>query len=407
MAELKQSTVRVRVFKMIDSADHFTRKTGLTCTVNISKNGGAFGAAAGAVAEIANGWYSVSLTTVDTGTLGDLAYYITAAGADDTDFSDQVTLYILGDTMKVDVDTIKTNPVVNGGTITFPTNATVASTTNITAGTITTVTTATTATNVTTVNGLAANVITAASIAADAITAAKIADGAIDAATFAASAITATVLAADCITAAKIADGAIDAATFAASAITATVLAADCITAAKIAPDAIGASELAADAVTEIQSGLATAAALVTVQADTDDIQARLPAALTANGNIKADTLRVGGTLQTAGDLATLIIAVDDFVDTEVAAILAAVDTEVAAIKAVTDLLPNGGALTSLATQASVNVIDDFLDTEIAAIKAKTDQLTFTKANELDSNIQSVNDTTVNGNGGVGTEWGP
>jgi hypothetical protein len=32
-------------------------------------------------------------------------------------------------TQKVDVDTIKTNPVVNGGTITFPTNATVATTT--------------------------------------------------------------------------------------------------------------------------------------------------------------------------------------------------------------------------------------------------------------------------------------
>lgn len=42
--------------------------------------------------------------------------------------------------LKVDVDTIKTNPVANGGTITFPTNATVASTTNITGGTITTVT---------------------------------------------------------------------------------------------------------------------------------------------------------------------------------------------------------------------------------------------------------------------------
>jgi hypothetical protein len=72
-------------------------------------------------------------------------------------------------TQKVDVDTIKTNPVVNGGTITFPTTATLASTTNITAGTITT------ATNVTTVNGLAAGVITATSIAADAITDAKVA----------------------------------------------------------------------------------------------------------------------------------------------------------------------------------------------------------------------------------------
>lgn len=38
-------------------------------------------------------------------------------------------------TQKVDVDTIKTNPVVNGGTITFPTTATLASTTNITAAT--------------------------------------------------------------------------------------------------------------------------------------------------------------------------------------------------------------------------------------------------------------------------------
>jgi hypothetical protein len=71
-------------------------------------------------------------------------------------------------TQKVDVETIKTNPVVNGGTITFPTTAILASTTNITAGTITT------ATNVTTVNGLAANVITAASMAADA--SAEIAD---------------------------------------------------------------------------------------------------------------------------------------------------------------------------------------------------------------------------------------
>lgn len=41
---------------------------------------------------------------------------------------------------KVDIDTIKTNAVVNAGTITFPTTATLASTTNITAGTVTTAT---------------------------------------------------------------------------------------------------------------------------------------------------------------------------------------------------------------------------------------------------------------------------
>lgn len=130
--------------------------------------------------------------------------------------------------------------------------------------------------------------ITAASIAADAITAAKIADNAIDAGA----------IAADAITAAKIADGAIDANTFAAGA----------ITAAAIATNAIDADALAADAVTEIQSGLATAAALDTVDnfLDTEiaDIQARLPAALTADGNMKSDSLRVNGSALAAARMA-------------------------------------------------------------------------------------------------------
>ncbi len=75
-------------------------------------------------------------------------------------------------TQKVDVETIKTNPVVNAGTITFPTGATLASTTNITAGTVTT---ATNVTNAVTVGTINSGVITATSIAADAITAAKLA----------------------------------------------------------------------------------------------------------------------------------------------------------------------------------------------------------------------------------------
>lgn len=131
----------------------------------------------------------------------------------------------------VNVKNIDNDAASASGTVTFP-NATLASTTNITAGTVTT------ATNVTTVNGLAANVITAAATAAD--------------------------------------------------------------------------------FTTEIQSGLATASALNTV---------------------------------------------DDFLDTEVAAILAAVDTEV------------------------------------AAIKAKTDQLTFTQAGHVDANIQRINDVTIVGDG--------
>lgn len=52
------------------------------------------------------------------------------------------------------------------------------------------------------------------------------------------------------------------------------------ITASTIATDAIDADSIKADAVTELQSGLATSAALAGVQSDTNDIQTRLPAAL-------------------------------------------------------------------------------------------------------------------------------
>lgn len=65
------------------------------------------------------------------------------------------------------------------------------------------------------------------------------------------------------------------------------------ITATAIAADAITAAKVAADVTTEIQSGLATAAALDAVDnfLDTEiaDIQARLPAALSAAGWMKSD----------------------------------------------------------------------------------------------------------------------
>lgn len=43
----------------------------------------------------------------------------------------------------------------------------------------------------------------------------------------------------------------------------------------------------------------------------------------------------------------------------------------------------------------------------IASIKTKTDSLNFTVAGQVDANIQSVNDTAVQGDGQLGTEWGP
>lgn len=56
-----------------------------------------------------------------------------------------------------------------------------------------------------------------------------------------------------------------------------------------------------------------------------------------------------------------------------------------------------GLAAANLDTQ--LTTIDDFLDTEVAAIKAKTDSLNFTVAGVVDANIQRINDVTIVGDG--------
>lgn len=67
---------------MLDSSDHITGKTGLTLTVTISKNGGAFGAAAGAVSEVGNGLYMLAGNATDRNTLGTSVIRATATGAE-------------------------------------------------------------------------------------------------------------------------------------------------------------------------------------------------------------------------------------------------------------------------------------------------------------------------------------
>lgn len=64
------------------------------------------------------------------------------------------------------------------------------------------------------------------------------------------------------------------------------------------------------------------------------------------------------------------------------------------------------GAPAGASVSADVAAVTGYIDTEVSAIKAKTDSLTFTVAGQVDANIQSVNDVTVNGNG-AGTPWGP
>lgn len=73
------------VFLLVQSADHISPATGLTPTVTISKAGGSFAAPAGAVSEIANGWYKVAGNATDANTLGAIILHATAAGADPTD----------------------------------------------------------------------------------------------------------------------------------------------------------------------------------------------------------------------------------------------------------------------------------------------------------------------------------
>ena len=88
---IKQSTaVKVIPFFLVDSTDHITGKTGLTATVTISKNGGTFGAPAGAIAEIGNGWYRIAANATDSNTIGSLLVHATATGADPFDVIHEV-----------------------------------------------------------------------------------------------------------------------------------------------------------------------------------------------------------------------------------------------------------------------------------------------------------------------------
>lgn len=108
----------------------------------------------------------------------------------------------------------------------------------------------------------------------------------------------------------------------------------------------------------ELRAAVATASALATVQADTDDIQSRLPAAL-VSGRMDASVGAMAANVMTAAAAASDLT-------TELQAGLSTLDA--AGVRAAVGL-----ASANLDTQLST--IDDFLDTEVAAIKAVTDKL--------------------------------
>lgn len=114
--------------------------------------------------------------------------------------------------------------------------------------------------------------------------------------------------------------------------------------------------------------------------ADTDTIWALVNTNLNATISSRLASASYTAPLDAAGTRTAIGMASANL-DTQIgtlatASALATVDTVVDAILVDTAEIGAAGAgLTALASQASVNTIDDFLDTEIAAIKAKTDNL--------------------------------
>lgn len=90
MAQINLGSNYKRYFILVRSADHISKLEGASPEVSLSKAGAAFATAAGSVAGVGLGHYYVDLTSVDTNTVGDLAYHISATSADDTDFIDQI-----------------------------------------------------------------------------------------------------------------------------------------------------------------------------------------------------------------------------------------------------------------------------------------------------------------------------
>lgn len=70
---------------MANSTDHMTGQAGLSPTVSLSKNGGDFTEAAGAVTEVGYGWYALAGNATDRSTLGTLIVHAEAVGADPFD----------------------------------------------------------------------------------------------------------------------------------------------------------------------------------------------------------------------------------------------------------------------------------------------------------------------------------
>ena len=119
------------------------------------------------------------------------------------------------------------------------------------------------------------------------------------------------------------------------------------------------------------------------VEADTLDIQSRIPLTLD-NGNMRSSVQSMATNVLTASALASDAVAEIQSglaLESTLTVIAGYLDTEIAAIKAKTDNLPSDPASASTLAASFVTVntkldaIDDYVDSEVAAIKTVTDRI--------------------------------
>jgi len=330
------------VFFMADSTDHISGKASLSPTVTLSKNGAAFGAAAGAVTEIGNGFYKVAGNATDSNTLGSLILHAEATGADDTD-------------MILAVVTHNPYDVAEPGDEMLLTSAYDAAKT--------------------------------ASQAGDAMTLTAAYDKAKD----------------DVLTPLAVVDGVADAIKLKTDLIPASPAAIG--SAMTLAADSVNASALAADAVTEIQSGLATPTNITAGTITTVTNLTNLPA-ITANwltaAGIAADAvteLQAGLALEAtltaikgAGWSTETLAAIDVLID----AIKAKTDlipASPAAVGSAMTLTSAYDAAKTAATQASVDAIDttpSLAVSSVEALLASTGSMALSVRYTMDETVSST-----------------
>jgi hypothetical protein len=186
--------------------------------------------------------------------------------------------------------------------------------------------------------------------------------------------------------------------------------------AGKIIGDNINATISSRSSQTSVDD-LPTNAELTTALAAADDAVLAAIAALnnlsqanvrTAVGLASANLDTQLADLPTNSELSTALAAADDAVLSAIAALnnLSSAQAQTAAAAALTAYDPPTRA-EATADKDEVLVQVNANETKIDAIQAKTDDITFTNANEVDVNVKSVNDTAVAGTGAPGDEWGP